>query len=134
MGSLILLYIKTISMILAPTKMKKAYPINLQCQASTTSKKIRIKLKSYELDRLKETCNAIEAIINETGATLSGPVPLPLKKKIFCVLRSPHVNKDSREHFEIREHSRLFDIKVWRSETVDRLLEYEVPSGVDVNV
>merc|ERR1712113_818949 len=101
----ILLHLKTISMISVFTKMKKAHPINLQCQASTTSKKIRIKLKSYELDRLKETCNAIEAIINETGATLSGPVPL--KKKIFCVLRSPHVNKDSREHFEIREHSRL---------------------------
>merc|ERR1719401_999556 len=100
-------------------------------RASIGENKIRIKLKSFVLSELKETCKAITTIAADTNAVLVGPVPLPTKKKIFCVLRSPHVNKDSREHFEIREHSRLFDIKVWRSETVDRLLEYEVPSGVD---
>lgn len=69
-----------------------------------------------------------------TGATVSGPIPLPTRKRIYCVLRSPHVNKDSREHFEIRTHQRLIDIKDISSMTVDKLMQLDLPAGVDVQV
>merc|ERR1719299_274939 len=106
----------------------------LVCKSSGNVSTIRIKLKSYDLNELKDTCEAISGIAHETNAVLSGPTPLPMKKKVFCVLRSPHVNKDSREHFEIRTYSRIFEIKRWSPDTVDRLMAYEVPSGVDVKV
>merc|ERR1711907_38342 len=96
--------------------------------------KMRIKIKSFDQKELCKTCLAVENIAALTGAVLSGPVPLPTSKKIYCVLRSPHVNKDSREHFEIRTHSRLFEINRWTPDTVDRLMALEVPSGIDVNV
>merc|ERR1712061_591628 len=99
---------------------------------SVTNNEIRIKLCSFELLDLNSTCKTITKIVSETGAILSGPIPLPTKKNIFCVLRSPHVNKDSREHFEIRSHRRLFCIKNWKAETMDALMAYEVPSGVEV--
>merc|ERR1711959_429645 len=104
------------------------------CYSSTEISKIRIKLKSFDLNELRDTCDAISMIANETNAVTSGPTPLPMKIKTFCVLRSPHVSKDSREHFEIRTYSRLFDIKQWSPVTVDRLMAYEVPSGVYVKV
>jgi len=69
-----------------------------------------------------------------TGAKVAGPVPLPTRKRIYCVLRSPHVNKDSREHFEIRTHQRLMDISDLSSMTVDRLMQLDLPAGVDVQV
>ena len=69
-----------------------------------------------------------------TGARISGPVPLPTKRRIYCVLRSPHVNKDSREHFETRTHQRLIDIYDITSMTVDRLMQLDLPAGVDVQV
>merc|ERR1712039_673653 len=81
-------------------------------QSSTEVTKINIKLKSFDLHELNEASKAITTIVTDAGAVLSGPIPLPMKKKIYCVLRSPHVNKDSREHFEIRTHSRLFEIVV----------------------
>merc|ERR1719213_975390 len=104
------------------------------CQTASKTNKIHIKLKSFYLGQLMDTCEAIKTIVNDTGAVFSGPIPLPMKKKTYCVLRSPHVNKDSREHFEIRTYTRLFQIKDWSSETVDQLMAYEVPSGVDVKV
>merc|ERR1712224_1138967 len=103
-------------------------------KAASDNGKFRINLKSFEIRELNETCDAIKMIGSNTNALSSGPIPLPLKKKIYCVLRSPHVNKDSREHFEIRTHSRYFEIKQWSSDTVDQLMSYVVPSGVDVNV
>merc|ERR1712224_298254 len=114
-----------------PTPMHKNLAI---FGSSSDSNKFRIKLKSFNLEELKETCTAIQGIATETGASLSGPVPLPVRKKIYCVLRSPHVNKDSREHFEIRTYSRLFEVKKWSQETLEKLMLYEVPSGVHVNV
>ncbi|KAK9803287.1 hypothetical protein WJX72_008121 [[Myrmecia] bisecta] len=62
------------------------------------------------------------------------PVPLPTKRRIYCVLRSPHVNKDSREHFETRTHQRLLDIKNLTSQTIDKLMQLDLPAGVDVEV
>merc|ERR1711959_280742 len=103
-------------------------------EAISHKNKFRINLKSFDMSELKETCEAIKNIAIETGAFISGPIPLPMKKKVYCVLRSPHVNKDSREHFEIRTHTRPLDIKGWNPDTIDRLMTFEVPSGVDVNI
>merc|ERR1719440_1354012 len=84
---------------------------NMKGLANFEENKITIKLKSFDLNELTETCNIVAGIANETGAILSGPIPLPMKKKTFCVLRSPHVNKDSREHFEIRPIQGYFKLK-----------------------
>lgn len=65
---------------------------------------------------------------------MSGPVPLPTRRRLYCVLRSPHVDKDSREHFEIRTHSRLIDIRNLSSETIDKLMGLDIPAGVDANI
>ncbi|PKQ28109.1 MAG: 30S ribosomal protein S10 [Candidatus Anoxymicrobium japonicum] len=70
----------------------------------------------------------------KTGATISGPVPLPTEKNIYCVIRSPHVNKDSREHFEIRTHKRLIDIMDPAPATVDALMGMDLPAGVDIEI
>lgn len=69
-----------------------------------------------------------------TGATIAGPVPLPTRRRIYTVLRSPHVNKDSREQFELRTHQRLIDVKNLSSQTIDRLMQLDLPAGVDVEV
>lgn len=65
---------------------------------------------------------------------MSGPVRLPTRRKIFCVLRSPHVNKDSREHFEIRTHQRLIDLHNPSAQTIDSLMSLDLPAGVDIEV
>jgi len=74
------------------------------------SKKLRIALKAYEPKLLDDSCRQIIESVNLDGSEVTGPVPLPTKRRIYCVLRSPHVNKDSREHFEMRTHKRLIDI------------------------
>ncbi|PSC72163.1 30S ribosomal chloroplastic-like isoform X1 [Micractinium conductrix] len=96
--------------------------------------KIRIKLKSYWVDLLQDSVEKIREAASSTGATIAGPVPLPTRKKIYTVLRSPHVNKDSREQFEVRLHQRLIDVKDLSSQTVDRLMSLDLPAGVDVEV
>lgn len=96
--------------------------------------KIRIKLKAYDVELLKESVTEIIGAATTTGAAVSGPVPLPTRIRRYCVLRSPHVNKDSREHFEIRTHSRLLDIKNPSAQTIDKLMQLDLPSGVDVEV
>ncbi|GAB4818771.1 hypothetical protein N2152v2_005817 [Parachlorella kessleri] len=96
--------------------------------------KIRIKLKSYWVDLLQHSVNQIIEAAESTGASIAGPVPLPTRKKIYTVLRSPHVNKDSREQFETRLHQRLIDVKDLSAETVDRLMQLDMPAGVDVQV
>merc|ERR1711985_146002 len=95
---------------------------------------MQIKIKSFNQKEINKTSQAVKNIATITGAILSGPVPLPTRKKIYCVLRSPHVNKDSREHFEMRLHSRLFEISQWTPDTVDRFMTLEVSSAVNVNV
>lgn len=76
----------------------------------------------------------IQTTTSGTGSTCSGVVMLPTRRRIYCVLRSPHVNKDSREHFEIRTHQRLLDITDLSPETVDALMTLELPAGVDVSI
>lgn len=110
-----------------------ATPQNVNA-AAAANPTIRIKLKSYWTDLLQDTVDKIAEVAATTGATISGPVPLPTRKRIYTVLRSPHVNKKSREQFEVRTHQRLIDIKDLSTQTIDRLMELDLPAGVDVEV
>ena len=98
------------------------------------SQKIRIKLKSYDHHLVDKSAEKIVKTVKLTGAIVSGPIPLPTEKKIYTVLRSPHVNKESREQFELCAHKRLIDIYSTSTKTVDALMKLELPSGVDVEI
>jgi len=98
------------------------------------SQKIRIKLKSYDHNLIDKSAEKIIRTVKSTGAVVSGPIPLPTKKTVYTVLRSPHVDKKSREQFESRRHNRLIDILSTSSKTVDALMKLELPSGVDVDI
>jgi small subunit ribosomal protein S10 len=96
--------------------------------------KIRIRLKAYDHRVLDQSAALIVEAAERTGAAVAGPVPLPTEIKKFCVIRSPHVDKDSREQFEIRTHKRLVDILEPTSKTVDALMRLQLPSGVDIEI
>ena len=96
------------------------------------SKKIRIRLKSYDHRLLDLSAKKIVESVKRTGAKVNGPIPLPTEKEIFTILRSPHVNKDSREQFERRTHKRLIDIVNPTAQTIDTLMRFDLPSGVDI--
>ena len=96
--------------------------------------KIRIRLKSYEISLLNESCENIIDTASRTDSLTMGPIPLPTRRKIYCVLRSPHVNKDSREHFEVRIHKRIIDVYDPSSKTIDSLIKLDLPSGIDIDV
>ena len=97
-------------------------------------KAVRIKLKSYDAQLLDQSAQRIVEAAKRTGAKVSGPIPLPTDKEVFTILRSPHVNKDSREQFERRTHKRLIDINRPTQATVDVLMKLDLPSGVDIQV
>jgi small subunit ribosomal protein S10 len=96
--------------------------------------KIRIKLKSYNQSLMVSSCDQIIDTLSQTKAHIVGPICLPTKRKIYCVLRSPHVDKDSREHFELRVHNRMIDIYTISSQTIDSLMKLNIPAGVDIEV
>lgn len=96
--------------------------------------KIRIRLKGYDYRLLDQSLIEIVSTAKRTGATVKGPIPLPTKIEKYTVLRSPHVDKKSREQFERRTHKRLLDILDPTPETVDALMKLELPSGVDVEI
>lgn len=96
--------------------------------------KIRIYLKTYDHKVLDQSAMMIVDSVRKTGASISGPVPLPTEINKFCVLRSPHVDKDSREQFEIRTHKRLIDIHDPSAETVESLMQMNLPSGVNIEI
>jgi len=96
--------------------------------------KIRILLKTYDHKILDQSVQKIVNTVKKTGAKISGPSPLPTEINKFCVLRSPHVDKDSREQFEMRTHKRLIDIHDPSQETVDSLQKIDLPSGVNIEV
>nr|YP_009295613.1 30S ribosomal protein S10 [Mastocarpus papillatus]AOL58097.1 30S ribosomal protein S10 [Mastocarpus papillatus] len=100
----------------------------------TNKSKIRIKLKGYSHNLLTQSCNTIINSVNQTDVKIVGPIPLPTKRRIYCVLRSPHVDKDSREHFEIRSHTRIIDIYEPISQTIDSLMKLNIPAGIDIEV
>ena len=96
--------------------------------------KIRIRLKGYEIPLLNKSCESISETASRTESLTMGPVPMPTKRKIYCVLRSPHVDKDSREHFEVRIHKRIIDVYEPTSKTIDSLMKLDLPSGIDIDV
>ncbi len=96
--------------------------------------KIRLKLRAYDHRVLDRSIAAIVAAVKRTGSEIIGPVPLPTKKRRYTVLRSPHINKDSREQFEIRIHSRIIDIMSATGETVDSLMKLDLAPEVEVEV
>ncbi|MBF2098801.1 MAG: 30S ribosomal protein S10 [Gloeomargaritaceae cyanobacterium C42_A2020_066] len=96
--------------------------------------KIRIRLKGYDHRLLDTSCDKIMETANRTNAMAVGPIPLPTRRRIYCVLRSPHVDKDSREHFETRTHHRIIDIYQPSSKTIDALMKLDLPAGVDIEV
>ena len=98
------------------------------------AQKVRIKLKSYDYNLVDKSADKILKTVKSTGAVITGPIPLPTHKKIFTVLRSPHVNKESREQFQLSNHKRLMDIYSSSSKTIDALMKLELPSGVDVEI
>tara|TARA_B100001250_G_scaffold368206_1_gene350742 strand:- start:4 stop:309 length:306 start_codon:yes stop_codon:yes gene_type:complete len=98
------------------------------------SQRIRIKLKSYDYNLVDKSAQKIVKTVKSTGAIVSGPIPLPTNKRIFTVLRSPHVNKKSREQFELNAYKRLLDIYSSSTSTVDALMKLELPSGVEVEI
>jgi len=98
------------------------------------NQKIRIKLKAYDHRLLDQSVKEIVDTAQRTGARIAGPIPLPTRINKFTVLRSPHVDKKSREQFEIRTHKRLIDIYDPTPDTVDALMKLELASGVDVEI
>lgn len=99
-----------------------------------TTDKIRIKLKAYDHKLLDMSTKEIVETAKRTGATVAGPIPMPTKINKFCVLRSPHVDKKSREQFEMRTHRRLLDILEPTQQTIDSLMKLELSAGVDVEI
>ncbi len=98
------------------------------------SQRIRIKLKSYDHYLIDKSSERIVRTVKQTGAIVSGPIPLPTKRSVYTVNRSPHVDKKSREQFESRVHKRLIDIFSSTQKTIDALMRLELPAGVDVEV
>jgi small subunit ribosomal protein S10 len=96
--------------------------------------KIRIRLKSFDHRLLDQSVKDIVTKAKRTGASVSGPIPLPTNIHKFCVLRSPHVDKRSREHFEMRIYKRLMDISDYNNETIDELQKLDLPAGIDVEI
>jgi len=100
----------------------------------SNSQKIRIRLKAYDHRLLDQSTKEIVDTAKRTGARVAGPIPLPTTINKFCVLRSPHVDKKSREQFEIRTHKRLLDILEPTQQTIDALMKLDLASGVDVEI
>jgi small subunit ribosomal protein S10 len=96
--------------------------------------KIRIRLKAFDHRILDASAEKIVETAKRTGASVAGPVPLPTERNLYTILRSPHVNKDSREQFEMRTHKRLIDIIDPTPKTVDSLMSLDLPTGVDIEI
>jgi small subunit ribosomal protein S10 len=98
------------------------------------AQKIRVKLKAFDHKLIDRSAAEIVATARRTGAKISGPIPLPTRIEKFTVLRSVHVNKKSREQFEVRTHKRLIDIMNTNPDTVDALMKLQLPAGVSVDI
>jgi len=102
--------------------------------ADAKGQKIRIRLKAYDHEVIDQSTKKIVETVVRTGAQVRGPVPLPTEKHRYTVIRSPHVNKDSREHFEMRIHKRLIDIVEPAGKTIESLQRLDLPAGVDIEL
>ena len=98
------------------------------------NQKIRIKLRSYDHNLVDKSTEKIVKTVKNSGAIVTGPIPLPTDKHRYTVIRGPHVDKDSREHFEMRVHKRLIDIVNPNGKTIDSLQRIELPAGVDIEI
>ena len=98
------------------------------------SKKIRIRLKAFDHRVLDTSASQIAETAKRSGATVAGPIPLPTEINKFCILTSPHVNKDAREHYEMRTHKCLIDIVNPTQKTMEALMQLNLPSGVDIQI
>lgn len=96
--------------------------------------RIRVRLKSYDARVIDQCCQQILDTAIRTGAKVVGPVPLPTKRELITVLRSPFTDKDSQEHFEIKTHKRLIDIIEPTDKTIDSLMHLELPAGVGIEI
>lgn len=101
---------------------------------AVSNQKIRIRLKAYDHKLIDKSATEIVETAKRTGAMVKGPIPLPTKIERFTLLRSPHVNKDARDQFEIRTHKRIMDIVEPTEKTVDALMKLDLPAGVDVEI
>lgn len=99
-----------------------------------SNQKIRIRLKAYDHQVLDSSAERIVETAKRTGASVSGPIPLPTDKEIVTVLRSPHKHKDAREQFEMRTHKRLIDILAPNQKTVESLMRLDMPAGVNIEI
>ncbi len=100
----------------------------------TENQNIRIRLRAYDYRVLDQSTSEIVNTAKRTGAKVCGPIPLPTDIAKYTVLRSPHIDKKSREQFEMRTHKRLLDIIEWSPQTVDALMKLDLPAGVDVEI
>jgi len=98
------------------------------------SEKIRIRLKSFDHGILDQSAVKIVDTARRTGARVAGPIPLPTEINKFCVIRSPHIDKESMEHFEMRTHKRLIDILEPNQKTIDALMRIDLPGGVHIEI
>jgi len=101
---------------------------------AATNQKIRIRLKAYDHEVIDQSTKKIVETVVRTQAKVRGPVPLPTETHRFCVIRSPHKDKDSREHFEMKIHKRLLDIVEPTPKTVDSLQRLDLPAGIDIEI
>jgi small subunit ribosomal protein S10 len=98
------------------------------------SERIRVRLRGFDTELVDQSAKAIVQTVQKSGAEVAGPIPLPTRINKYTVLRSPHVNKKSREQFEMRTHKRLIDIMNPTSAVMDALMKLELPAGVDVEI
>ena len=102
--------------------------------SNNTKSRIRVCLKAYDHQLIDSSAQKIVDTAKRTDATVSGPIPMPTKRRVYCVLRSPHVDKKSREHFEMRTHKRIIDIYDATQQTSEELSRMDLPSGVGIEV
>ena len=102
--------------------------------SSLQLQKLRISVKAYEAGILDHSCTKIVEAVKSSGIEAVGPIPLPTKLRRYCVLTSPHVNKDARDHFEIRTHKRIIDVYKPTEDTLENLRNLDISAGVDVEV
>ncbi|MFP4377628.1 MAG: 30S ribosomal protein S10 [Spirochaetales bacterium] len=98
------------------------------------SERIRVRLRGFDTELVDQSAKSIVDTVQKSGASVSGPIPLPTRTSKYTVLRSPHVNKKAREQFEMRTHKRLIDILEPTSTVMDALMKLELPAGVDVEI
>ena len=103
-------------------------------EVTLSSQKIRIRLKGYDHEVVDQSAKLIVETAQKTGARVSGPIPLPTERNLYTVIRSPHVDKDSREQFEMRTHKRLIEILDTTPETNNSLMRLDLPAGVDIDI